>query len=213
MDSKSQATLIREQIVAGALRHAQIASLIGCAKSTVSYHAKRLNNGAPVFVKRSRRYDWNEVQRVHDSGLGVRACIEFFGMSSKGWDAAVKTGRINSRGRELIPMEVLLSINDVRRGHLRRRLKSSGKLPDACECCGIKEWMGKPLSLHMHHKNGNKRDNREWNIEFLCPNCHSQTDTYAGRNVKRFIAESSNGKMLDSDSSHVGSTPTSAAII
>ena len=51
-----------------------------------------------------------------------------------------------------------------------------------CEVCGVKEWNGKKLSLHLDHINGENGDHRLENLRFLCPNCHSQTDTYAGKN-------------------------------
>lgn len=55
--------------------------------------------------------------------------------------------------------------------------------PDACEGCGIGPiWNGKPLHLQVDHKNGNSRDCRKENLQKLCPNCHTQTPTYAGRN-------------------------------
>jgi len=47
--------------------------------------------------------------------------------------------------------------------------------------CGITEWYGKPISLQLHHINGNNKDNRIENLQLLCPNCHSQTDTYCGK--------------------------------
>lgn len=49
-----------------------------------------------------------------------------------------------------------------------------------CGICGI--YNNKPLTLQLDHINGNNTDNRIENLRFLCPNCHSQTETYKGRN-------------------------------
>lgn len=50
-----------------------------------------------------------------------------------------------------------------------------------CSDCGINEWRGKPLTLHLDHINGHHTDNRFENLRFLCPNCHQQTDTWGNR--------------------------------
>ncbi len=63
---------------------------------------------------------------------------------------------------------------------LRRRIIKYGLLECRCESCGVgTEYNGEPLTLHLDHKNGVNNDNRLVNLRFLCPNCHSQTSTYA----------------------------------
>ncbi len=67
---------------------------------------------------------------------------------------------------------------------LRRAMIESGK-PHQCAMCSLPPvWKGKPLMLPIDHKNGNNWDNRKRNVRFLCPNCHSQTETF-GRAKKR----------------------------
>ena len=51
--------------------------------------------------------------------------------------------------------------------------------PYTCEVCDMPPtWIGKPLTLHLDHKNGDNHDNRIENLRFLCPNCHQQTPTW-----------------------------------
>ena len=65
---------------------------------------------------------------------------------------------------------------------LKIRLVKENRLEYKCACCGISEWMEKPISLQLDHINGKNNDHRIENLRFLCPNCHSQTETYAGKN-------------------------------
>ena len=68
---------------------------------------------------------------------------------------------------------------------LKQRLINEGKMEYKCQKCGISEWLGNPLTLQLDHINGVNNDHRLTNLRFLCPNCHSQTDTYAGKNMGR----------------------------
>ena len=53
-----------------------------------------------------------------------------------------------------------------------------------CSCCGISEWNGKDIRLQIEHKDGNPKNNTIENVCWLCPNCHTQTETWGSRNAK-----------------------------
>lgn len=53
-----------------------------------------------------------------------------------------------------------------------------------CNRCGIYSWMGKPLTLQLDHIDGDSTNNILSNLRLLCPNCHSQTDTFCSRKRK-----------------------------
>lgn len=71
------------------------------------------------------------------------------------------------------------------RKFLKKRLFANGYLQNKCYECGIgPKWNGKQLSLQLDHINGINDDNRLLNLRILCPNCHSQTETFAGKRLK-----------------------------
>ncbi len=61
-----------------------------------------------------------------------------------------------------------------------KRLLAKGWV-HCCATCGISSWRDQPLVLHLDHINGTHNDHRLENLRLLCPNCHSQTDTYCNR--------------------------------
>ena len=68
------------------------------------------------------------------------------------------------------------------RAGIRKRIISESLIPHKCNECGISEWKGQKLSLHLDHIDGNGWNHELFNLRFLCPNCHSLTDTYTGKN-------------------------------
>jgi hypothetical protein len=82
--------------------------------------------------------------------------------------------------------DILVRNSSYNRARLKKRLLAAGVLKNKCAVCGIgPEWNGKPMSLQLDHVNGVNDDNRLKNLRIICPNCHSQTTTYAGKNNSR----------------------------
>ena len=67
---------------------------------------------------------------------------------------------------------------------LKHRLFQVGIKQNKCEECGISEWNGKPIACELDHINGNSNEHILENLRVLCPNCHSQTDTFRAKNIK-----------------------------
>lgn len=80
---------------------------------------------------------------------------------------------------------ILVENNFYNTYRLKRRLINEKFFEHKCYKCGLKEWLGKPIPIELEHINGIKNDNRIENLTLLCPNCHAQTDTYRGKNIKR----------------------------
>lgn len=50
-----------------------------------------------------------------------------------------------------------------------------------CEICKLSEWLGEIIKLEIHHIDGDRTNNAESNLQLLCPNCHSYTETWRKR--------------------------------
>lgn len=130
--------------------------------------------------------------------------LAYFGMANKGGnfrtlkrriaqeavdDSHVKKGRVVCYANlfNLIPLErVLVAGSTYNRKLLKRRILEAGLVENRCQECGLGEnWNGKPLVLQLDHINGDPVDNRIDNLRMVCPNCHSQQPTFAGRNSWR----------------------------
>ena len=174
------------ELLAKGYSGAEIARELGISKPTVCFHLRML--GMPASVEFAKRYDWDAIGAHYSAGHSMTECMRVFGFSRNAWWDAIRRGVITPRPR-LEPIEDVLSRGRKRtRHHVKLRLLGAGLKEERCEWCGLSEWRGKPLALELHHVNGDGLDNRLENLLLLCPNCHSQTDTWGGRNKARRAA-------------------------
>ena len=111
----------------------------------------------------------------------IYALVKERGLGTDHW-----LGQAHGKGQAMktrVPLSLLL-VKGASYGtsNLKDRLVKEGMLKYQCSECGIKEWRGGQLSLQLDHINGIRDDHRLENLRLLCPNCHSQTETYGGRN-------------------------------
>ena len=91
----------------------------------------------------------------------------------------------NSGNKKMTFEEYLANSKDIQTNKVRNKILEEGIKPHKCECCGNTEWLGNPIPLELHHKDGDRTHNELSNYELLCPNCHALTDLYRGKNSRK----------------------------
>ncbi|WP_329299908.1 HNH endonuclease [Streptomyces sp. NBC_00659] len=124
----------------------------------------------------------------HHSNIARR--IKACGIDTSHFTPAVRTERMRYNQRRRTAEEILAkdASADARRipgQRLKRAMRELG-VGERCALCDTEPvWLGETLPLEVDHIDGNWRDNRVENLRFLCPNCHSTTDSYRGRGRQR----------------------------
>lgn len=102
----------------------------------------------------------------------------------------ITLGRGSNKGKEFARRrtneEMFVENSTINRSRVKQRIRKDNLIVYECRDCGMTDtWNDKPITLQLEHCNGVCNDNRIENLCFLCPNCHSQTPTYAGKRFKK----------------------------
>lgn len=155
--------------------------------------------------RRPRRYHRAQLEAAVAGSRSIRQTLEKLGLRPEGGYSIIRrdlrafqidTSHFRGRGwrlgetRPVSPprplSQLLVQDSPTSTCQIRKRLLREGLLELRCQICATTEWLGRPLTLELDHVNGINNDHRLENLRLLCPNCHSQTDTFRGRNRGRY---------------------------
>lgn len=160
----------------------------------------------PARVPRTSKYTRERLAPVVAASLSMGKVLDALGlkrtggnyrhirqrMDALGLDTSHFLGQAHNRGKTMSTDAAIARVARLnrtpdaevfRRGStyqtskLGKRLRQRG-VEYACTVCGLRDWRGDPITLHVDHVNGDTSDARLCNLRFLCPNCHQQTRTW-----------------------------------
>ena len=158
-----------------------------------------------------RKYDWGE-ERVRDAVAKANCwfeCLDILSIPKRGCNYRTLKSKVSQYGidashfnyeyakthnglhhgrrncnrsdEEIFAYASKIKTENLKKEYIKRVQSGNAR----CEKCGIKDWNGMPLVFHIHHIDGDHKNNIKTNLILLCPNCHSQTDNYS--NKKRLV--------------------------
>ena len=150
-------------------------------------------------MSRQRQYTDEQLGKAVESSYSIRAVLKSIGLTPAGGNYESVKGRIRELGLDTShflgqavlrgkthsygtrPLkEILVHGKLENTWRLKNRLLSEGLKRHCRERCQRITWLGEPIPLELHHKDGDRTNNTLPNIELLCPNCHALTDNYRG---------------------------------
>ncbi len=121
--------------------------------------------------------------------------VKALGIDTSHFSAPVRSRDVRRRRPEDLLVDQSQTLERRIPGERLKRAMFALGAPERCSLCGTERmWRDRPLPLEVDHIDGNWRNNRPQNLQLLCPNCHSTTDTYRGRGKGRRASAESDGR-------------------
>lgn len=129
-----------------------------------------------IAEERSKAFICRELHCKPDTLAAYLKKMGIIYKGKQGWNTTV--GPANN---SYIPAaEYLVTGKFITSHNLKIKLIKEGIKENKCERCGCDEWLGQPIPLELHHKDGNHYNNKLNNLEILCPNCHALEPNNSG---------------------------------
>ncbi len=197
---------ILENHINNKLSFNDIAKIENCSLSTVIYWAKKYGLKS-YFSLHKEKYTKETLKEALPYVSSLRELAVFLGASPAGGTISHLRNKIDkfeldtthfksfdhtpmSKNRRA-PVDILVKRSKIqgreRPALLKRAMIESGQ-PYKCstpKCPITDSWLGKPVTLHIHHLDGDWSNNVLNNLQFLCPLCHSQTPSYSRKKSTR----------------------------
>lgn len=170
----------------------------GMSKSEISKTTGIPRETLKSWLKKDRESIYKESKKYTIEQLKI-AAKKVFSMSS-----LLKELNIKPAGGNYIHMRKVLQENEIDYSHWKGQAWNKDKqLKDwtqytrvsqlkkhlilirnhKCEICNLTEWLNYPITIEVHHIDGDRTNNSLENLQLLCCNCHATTDNW--RNKKR----------------------------
>lgn len=186
---------LEERIKAGVSMH-KIAKEVGVGVTTVRYWVGK--HGLKIERYSRDIWDADRLRAAAEGATSKREVIRRLGLRDSGsiytqldkmakkfgvtlpeydWSAGTAARLAATRTPEWIESKFQPG-SGAARSTLRRYMLSYFNIEYVCSGCLLDKWLGNEITLQVDHIDGDFKNNVIENLRFLCPNCHSQTETY-----------------------------------
>jgi hypothetical protein len=132
-----------------------------------------------------------QILECYNSGMNMHKTASQLNMTNVTlWRRAKKIGIAwtelkNISGKKIPLHEILDGLHPYYQTFkLKNRLIKENIKENICDVCGISEWNGIHINMQLDHIDGDSHNHLLSNLRMICPNCHSQTETYCGKNIE-----------------------------